>query len=346
MVKRNYKKRILTPEAEQRVWKAITALYGKLENGGAQPEERRRIHGISRIVHMILKRRGGVSAYTKAEIESLRRENETVLSGRLGFPVGRERKVSLTPVRWWRHAAAGVAACIVLAAGLFSYHTLFNAGQRGGKVYVCRADTTFFLKDGTEVRMRGGSRLVQSYGFGVKERQLSLEGMAHFKVARDAMRTFTVSAGGMEAIVHGTSFTVMAYPSLPVRTVTVSAGCVEVADEERGVSFGRYRRNWEVLYTPATGKAVRRRVNAASLDDWMHGRFELENASRDELVEKVRIHFAKELVIRDNALPEGMSLTLPFRHVVPSEQHLMQALEDVYCVRCVRSGNRLLVRPR
>ena len=72
---------------------------------------------------------------------------------------------------------------------------------------------TIQLADGSEVTLNTDSALSVAYSAG--ERRLVLaRGQALFKVAKDAARPFTVTAGGRQVVAHGTEFDVRVAPDL------------------------------------------------------------------------------------------------------------------------------------
>ncbi|MDN3686236.1 FecR family protein [Cyclobacterium jeungdonense] len=67
------------------------------------------------------------------------------------------------------------------------------------------------LADGTRVMLNAGSSLSYEEGRFKEVRDVFLEGEAFFEVAHDAVRPFTVNAGGIHTTALGTSFNIMAY---------------------------------------------------------------------------------------------------------------------------------------
>ena len=85
------------------------------------------------------------------------------------------------------------------------------------------------LSDGTEVFLNSDSRLAYPTVFKGKERVVSLEGEAYFKVTKDAKHPFIVKSGNLQVRVLGTEFNVRSYSPIDVR-VTLITGKVAVSD--------------------------------------------------------------------------------------------------------------------
>ena len=83
------------------------------------------------------------------------------------------------------------------------------------------------LSDGTEVFLNAGSRLAYPTKFVRKERIVTLEGEAYFKVAKDKNHPFIVKTGTVETRVLGTEFNVSSYSASDVH-VTLIEGSVQV----------------------------------------------------------------------------------------------------------------------
>ena len=83
---------------------------------------------------------------------------------------------------------------------------------------------------GLEVFLNSDSRLAYPTVFKGKERVVSLEGEAYFKVTKDAQKhPFIVKSGNLQVRVLGTEFNVRSYSPIDVR-VTLITGKVAVSD--------------------------------------------------------------------------------------------------------------------
>ena len=85
------------------------------------------------------------------------------------------------------------------------------------------------LSEGTEVFLNSDSRLVYPTVFKGKERIVSLEGEAYFKVSKDVEHPFIVKTGNVQVRVLGTEFNVRGYSPADVR-ITLITGKVAVSD--------------------------------------------------------------------------------------------------------------------
>ena len=89
-------------------------------------------------------------------------------------------------------------------------------------------DMKLTLADGTQVWLNANSRFTYPTSFTGKERKVSLQGEAYFKVAHDAQHPFIVHAGDMQTRVLGTEFNVDASDASHPH-VTLVEGSVSVS---------------------------------------------------------------------------------------------------------------------
>ena len=339
---------------EQRLWNWMNRIYRKYMYGNATDEEKMAVGELSDIIMTSIKP-CAEKKLTAEEQEEWSEKTFQAVIHRLGLV--RDGDSHEKHTHW--HAVVGnrlsryvgIAALLVLAFGIsFMYLGRSSVPRQfadGGDPaeWSCLHDTTLYLPDGTEVRLKGGSRLALGQDFGERRRMVSLSGQAFFDVATDSARQFVVRTDGIEAVVHGTSFNVMAYPGTNVRQVTVCSGCVEVTNEKKAVTYGRYRHGQQLTYHPADGSATVAQVDADQTTEWMRGEFSLRAATVDELRMKVMQSFGKTLVIEGNAIPSDAKITSTFRHAEPTLDNVMHSVCSVYAAQYRISGSRVIVTP-
>lgn len=116
---------------------------------------------------------------------------------------------------------------IFLLPRLNSGDSLYNKinTERGAK-------TTVHLPDGSVVTLNSGSRLSYNKDFGVKNREIKLEGEAFFDVVKSPGMPMIVSTGGVEVRVLGTTFNVKAYPEDSVVEASLFTGTIQLITEK------------------------------------------------------------------------------------------------------------------
>ncbi|WP_158856094.1 FecR family protein [Lunatibacter salilacus] len=95
--------------------------------------------------------------------------------------------------------------------------------------------STFFLPDGTMVKLNSSSELSFPSAFSDTLRSVILSGQAYFEVQKDENAPFIVSTDNLEIKVLGTSFDVKSYPRIKQKNVVVLTGEVSVSNEEGNI---------------------------------------------------------------------------------------------------------------
>ncbi len=211
-------------------------------------------------------------------------------------------------------------------------------------VIQCRNDSVLHLADGTVVYLAGGSNLSIANNFGKKDRTVALTGEAFFEVAKDKKKSFIVKTKEINAIVHGTSFNVVAYGGTVESQVAVRTGCVEVAKGEQ--SFGKFHCGDRVVYDKAANRVSHDTVNPDNIGAWTTGGFVLEDATVEELKIRVKNRFHRELVIEKDAIPADARINYcSYRLEQSGVNNVMKNICAIYGTRYEISDNRIVVKP-
>ena len=88
------------------------------------------------------------------------------------------------------------------------------------------------LSDGTRVKLGAESILKYPKAFDGSSRRVELTGQAYFEVTHNPDKPFTVSSGGVETRVLGTSFDVNAYPEDSLIAISLVEGSVRVRKKD------------------------------------------------------------------------------------------------------------------
>ena len=97
--------------------------------------------------------------------------------------------------------------------------------------------TSVILPDGTKVWLNVDTKLSYPLNYGIKSRNVKMEGEAYFEVINNKELPFEVSSGNITTKALGTSFSISSYPGCPIIKSSLINGSVEV----------RYKNGSEVL---------------------------------------------------------------------------------------------------
>jgi len=161
------------------------------------------------------------------------------------FPINAESVIqkanrSKLPDRFFDVKRIAVAATFVLAITVAAFFAVKDWNQTFAPLeeevaMVSKENqwgqkSTFFLSDGTEVKLNAGSSLIFPEQFPGDKREVVLTGEAFFEVAEDKAKPFSVVANHVVTTALGTSFNVSAYNANGV-SVSLVSGKVKVAKD-------------------------------------------------------------------------------------------------------------------
>ena len=209
----------------------------------------------------------------------------------------------------------------------------------------CLTDTTITLPDGTRVDLQAGSSLSIADDFGRSSRVVAMSGQAFFDVATDSDRLFTVEAGQLHAVVHGTSFNVLAHPGQAISEITVSSGCVEVKKAYGGHSFGRYRHGDQITYDASTGRESVGKVDVGDMTEWRSHEFHLTDATLPQFREKMRRYFGVEVTVAQGAISPSARINCSVTTTRPTVGNVMEAVCTIFGASYRQQGSRVIIYP-
>lgn len=131
-----------------------------------------------------------------------------------------------------------IAACLVAGclAGYF-IAGYFKKPQSGVVTYTTYSTRKgerkeIQLPDRSVVTLNAASTLQVASDFGIKNRNVLLNGEAFFQVSKDKSRPFIIKTGKIETCVVGTSFDINAYPDENLISIAVATGKVMVKKDD------------------------------------------------------------------------------------------------------------------
>ncbi len=138
------------------------------------------------------------------------------------------------------------------------------------------------LSDGTEVYLNAGSRLTYPTRFVRKERIVTLEGEAYFKVAKDKERPFIVQAGNVRTRVLGTEFNISSYSASDVHVTLIEGGVqVDASGNSKVIMPG------QDLCVRKDGSMSVKEVDLHSYIYWRDGYFYFDNLPLVEVLQGI-----------------------------------------------------------
>lgn len=162
--------------------------------------------------------------------------------------------------------------------------------------------TNIVLPDGTEVALNAGSVLRYNRGFGIRERDVTLDGEGYFTVAKNEEIPFFVNTNGVKVRVVGTVFNVRAYDDDDYVMVSLLEGRVNLSAFSG--SEMKLFPSEQALYNKNTGMMEKMKSDAATACDWLDGGLTFDNVSFTDIAHRLERKFQMKISIGSERLKE------------------------------------------
>lgn len=133
--------------------------------------------------------------------------------------------------------AAAVLFIPLLVAALYFYSNQIDSAELLTLSTQKGEQTSVVLPDGSKVWLNVDTKLSYPVNYGIRSRQVELEGEAYFEVMKNRELPFEVSSGGITTKALGTSFVILSYPESSEIRSSLIEGSVEV----------KYRKGTKIL---------------------------------------------------------------------------------------------------
>ena len=233
-----------------------------------------------------------------AEIEN---SNLVRIKERMTAPASSKPVRKLIPV--WLKVAAAVILLIGCNYFWYTYtENLTEVYTNADSPYEIKVPagsrTNIVLPDGTEVSLNAGSVLRYHRGFGIRERNVTLDGEGYFKVAKNAEVPFFVKTNDVQVQVVGTVFNVRAYDDDNYVMVSLLEGRVNLATLSGSVM--KLFPSEQAFYDKNTGRMEKMKSNASSA--WLDGGLTFEDAPFADIAHRLERKFQVKISLESERL--------------------------------------------
>lgn len=248
---------------------------------------------------------------------------------------GKRRKKGLVP------AAVALALAAFVSAGILLY-TSRPDGTEWVRISTSFAQTKVVgLPDGSRVKLSPCSQIIYPRDFARRSREVMLVGEAFFDVSKDSKRKFTVSAGNMEVIVHGTQFNVSSYLSDEEDEVALVEGSVEMRLQGDPTSI--LLRPGEMVKYDKLNNITERRSFAANCfkEAIISDGLQFNNEKLGDIVATLNRRFDMNIIVENDKLKS----TRYFASFINGEgvNQILSALDVNGDFKIVRKGNTIFI---
>lgn len=230
-----------------------------------------------------------VDHYADSRLDSI---SKHTLRKRLDATIHDDRRIGSKSYSWLR-----IAASILLVSGLSWFSLQYLVGNpdklevagRIQKSNVAGKKSTFYLPDGTRVRLNSESSLTYPASFdGFTTREIVLEGEAYFDVVTNNEQPFIVKAGKTSVKALGTAFNVDAV-SQDVQ-VALTEGSVEVASEAKKIILSPGE-----MAIVEQNRFFKQEFNYDQVVGWTEGNLVFVDASLNEIVRELESWYGVDI---------------------------------------------------
>jgi len=164
--------------------------------------------------------------------------------------------------------------------------------------------STFQLSDGSIIKLNASSKLIVPDSFGIKRRDVFLEGEAFFKIAKNPHKPFMVHAGDISTLVTGTAFNVRAYNENNIRVAVFEGRVNAILCNEGKSDTLTLSKSDMAEYDKVINTLSKTTYNYLEVMGWKDGVIYFENVSSKEAFEYLERWYGMNIhVINENKIP-------------------------------------------
>lgn len=232
------------------------------------------------------------------------------------------------------------AGLLMLADRNLAGGHLFDANETAQVVVPNGDKMKVVFHDGSSVYLNAGSVLSYPVKFGLRSRDVTLEGEGYFEVSKNPSRPFRVHFKDGEVAVYGTSFNLSAYGGDKIVSLSLDSGNVvmNVGGESYEIVPG------QVLYYDRTA-GTSRLENGGNLfkSRWKDGVISFKSAPLQEIVTSLSRTFAVDFTVDKDV---DTTVLYTFTSSVKSLDSLLDELAIIAPVSISRNEETILISAR
>lgn len=253
-----------------------------------------------------------------------------------------DRKIYQNRFRKTLLRIAAVLLPLLLISGLAFYldrQTDLFSETTYSEVYVPKGeDARIFFQDGTEVFLNADTKIRYPNKFGLRKREIYIDGEAYFNVNTNRNRPFIVHAQHTKTEVVGTSFNVRAYGN---------SNTIEVVLDEGKTSFHVHQHSYPMLpgqkieYDKSTGRTtLRNLINPSNASLWKKHILHFNDTPLAEVIKELERRFDVQFDVQDTA---ALNYSYTITTKQPGIENVLKELQKISPVKFVVKGDTVSV---
>lgn len=216
-------------------------------------------------------------------------------------------------------------ASVLLIGALLTYFLLEKESLSGQlqTVHVPSGQRTeLILNDGTKVWLNSGTTVTFPAQFSRHSREVTLNGEAYFKVAKDDNKPFIVQTEHHNVQVLGTEFNIIAYHGKNFMETALLEGSVEISSNSDNNTY-LLSKNETLSFRD--GKFIKGNINDFNYFKWREGLICFEKENLVSLFAKLELYYDIRIINKNKSLMEG-AYTGKFR-IRDGIEHVLRVLQ-------------------
>lgn len=240
----------------------------------------------------------------------------------------------------FRAAAVFIPILLITVFGFYLHRqTGLFAAATWSEIYVPKGDDArIFFQDGTEVFLNADTRIRYPNKFGLRKREVYLDGEAYFNVTSNRKKPFVVHAHHTKTVVTGTSFNINAYNNNNRIGVVLDEG--EIAFRLFG-NNNRMLPGQKIEYDKTTGNiTVQNLINPSNASLWKKNVLHFCDTPLAEVIKVLERRFNVRFIVQAQAAL-NYSYTLTTKQSVI--ENVLIELQKITPVKFVVEGDMITV---
>lgn len=213
----------------------------------------------------------------------------------------KENAKELNLKSWWYRIAAVAVLALVSTLSYYqgreqvtaSFADVIIESPKGSK-------TKLYLPDGSLVWLNADSKIVYSQGFGVNNRDLTLEGEGYFEVVKNKKLPFRVNTENVDLQVLGTKFNFKAYIEDNEVIINLIEGDVALKNNIINMPLIYMVKNDRVILEKVTGKMRKRPAQAISARAWTNGELLFDEEILEDIAKRLERAYNVDIKVNDS----------------------------------------------
>lgn len=194
------------------------------------------------------------------------------------------------------------------------------------------------FQDGTKIHMNSEAVVKYPEHWGLRKREIALEGEAYFEVSKDSRRPFTVDIYGTVIKVTGTSFNVKAYPDDDLIDIVLTDGAITFEAEDREYALKPSERLTYSKSDKSVNISTMSHPDNASI--WTKNILMFRNDSLQDVTKILGRWYGIRFIITDDSL---LSRTFTFKTIQIPVRELLDEMEYISDLRFEMNGDTVIV---